>query len=55
MRGFLLGDFDHDPERERRDTELTLGSGTLLAIFFGLVLWAFGLVTGFVLRGFWRG
>ncbi len=38
MRGFLLGDFDHDPERERRDTELTLGSGTLLAIFFGLVL-----------------
>jgi len=31
-----------DPEREpvqnRRDTELTLGSGTLLAIFFGLVL-----------------
>ena len=38
MRGFLLGDDDTGQERERRDTELTLGSGTLLAIFFGLVL-----------------
>jgi cell division septation protein DedD len=29
---------DLEPVRPRRDTELTLGSGTLLAIFFGLVL-----------------
>jgi cell division septation protein DedD len=38
MRGFLLGDDNTEPEHGRRDTELTLGSGTLLAIFFGLVL-----------------
>ncbi|HUB52592.1 MAG TPA: SPOR domain-containing protein [Terracidiphilus sp.] len=29
---------DLEPVRPRRDTELTLGSGMLLAIFFGLVL-----------------
>lgn len=29
---------EHGVERQKRDTELTLGSGTLLAIFFGLVL-----------------
>jgi DedD protein len=37
MRGY----FDEGPEEskpERRDAELTLGGGTLLAIFFGLVL-----------------
>jgi cell division septation protein DedD len=37
----MRGDFDEEdlePQRPRRDTELTLGSGTLLAIFFGLVL-----------------
>lgn len=35
----MRGVFDeHDVERHTKDTELTLGSGTLLAIFFGLVL-----------------
>lgn len=36
----MRGVFDEQQERSRasRDTELTLGSGTLLAIFFGLVL-----------------
>jgi cell division septation protein DedD len=37
----MRGVFDNEeiePDQSRRDTELTLGSGTLLAIFFGLVL-----------------
>ncbi|MGA2216725.1 MAG: SPOR domain-containing protein [Terracidiphilus sp.] len=37
----MRGIFDSEkpaPARQGRDTELTLGSGTLLAIFFGLVL-----------------
>jgi cell division septation protein DedD len=37
----MRGVFDEqqlDPVQARRDTELTLGSGTLLAAFFGLVL-----------------
>lgn len=37
----MRGIFDEEepaPPQQRRDTELTLGSGTLLAIFFGLVL-----------------
>ena len=37
MRG-VFDEEDVEPVRPRRDTELTLGSGTLLAIFFGLVL-----------------
>jgi len=37
MRG-VFDEQDVEPSRQRRDTELTLGSGTLLAIFFGLVL-----------------
>jgi DedD protein len=37
MRG-VFDEEDLEPARARRDTELTLGSGTLLAIFFGLVL-----------------
>jgi len=37
MRG-VFDEEDLEPVRPRRDTELTLGSGTLLAIFFGLVL-----------------
>jgi cell division septation protein DedD len=37
MRG-AFDDQELEPSRSRRDTELTLGSGTLLAIFFGLVL-----------------
>ena len=37
MRG-VFDEEDREPVRHRRDTELTLGSGTLLAIFFGLVL-----------------
>ncbi len=39
MRG-IFDDEEQEtkPERKRRDTELTLGSGTLLAMFFGLVL-----------------
>ena len=37
MRG-VFDDEDQDPVGHRHDTELTLGSGTLLAIFFGLVL-----------------
>lgn len=37
MRG-VFDEEDLEPARPRRDTELTLGSGTLLAIFFGLVL-----------------
>ncbi len=31
-------DEEPEPERPRRDTEFTLGSGALLAMFFGLVL-----------------
>ena len=37
----MRGNFDDEepePERPRRDTELTLGSGALLSIFLGLVL-----------------
>jgi cell division septation protein DedD len=37
MRG-TFDDEEFEPVQYRRDTELTLGSGTLLAIFFGLVL-----------------
>jgi hypothetical protein len=37
MRG-VFDDEELEPVQPRRDTELTLGSGTLLAIFFGLVL-----------------
>jgi len=37
MRG-AFDDQELESARSRRDTELTLGSGTLLAIFFGLVL-----------------
>ena len=37
MRG-VFDDRQLEPAPARRDTELTLGSGTLLAIFFGLVL-----------------
>jgi DedD protein len=37
MRG-VFDDKEVQPVQVRRDTELTLGSGTLLAIFFGLVL-----------------
>jgi cell division septation protein DedD len=37
MRG-VFDDEELKPAPVRRDTELTLGSGTLLAIFFGLVL-----------------
>jgi DedD protein len=37
MRG-VFDDEGFQPAQPRRDTELTLGSGTLLAIFFGLVL-----------------
>jgi DedD protein len=37
MRG-VFDEEDLEPVSHRRDTELTLGSGTLLAIFFGLVL-----------------
>jgi cell division septation protein DedD len=37
MRG-VFDEEDLGPVKQRRDTELTLGSGTLLAIFFGLVL-----------------
>ncbi|HTW80246.1 MAG TPA: SPOR domain-containing protein [Terracidiphilus sp.] len=37
MRG-VFDEEDLEPVRPRQDTELTLGSGTLLAIFFGLVL-----------------
>jgi cell division septation protein DedD len=36
--GSVFDEEDLEPVRPRRDTELTLGSGTLLAIFFGLVL-----------------
>lgn len=36
MRGVF--DDEMEPDRSGRDTELTLGSGTLLIIFFGLVL-----------------
>jgi DedD protein len=36
MRGVF--DEEEEVERQKQDTELTLGSGTLLAIFFGLVL-----------------
>jgi cell division septation protein DedD len=34
----LFDEEDLEPVKPRRDPELTLGSGTLLAIFFGLVL-----------------
>jgi len=37
MRG-AFDDEDAEPEKPRRDTELTLGNGTLLAGFFGLLL-----------------
>jgi cell division septation protein DedD len=37
MRG-VFDEGELEPVNARRDTELTLGSGTLLAIFFGLVL-----------------
>jgi cell division septation protein DedD len=37
MRG-AFDDEEFEPLQRRRDAELTLGSGTLLAIFFGLVL-----------------
>ncbi|MGB6722854.1 MAG: hypothetical protein WBE72_18805, partial [Terracidiphilus sp.] len=37
MRG-VFDDEEREPAKARRDTELTLGSGTLLAIFFGLLL-----------------
>jgi cell division septation protein DedD len=37
MRG-IFEDEETQPEKKRRDTELTLGSGTLLSLFFGLVL-----------------
>ena len=37
MRG-VFDDEEPRPAQQRRDRELTLGSGTLLAIFFGLVL-----------------
>ncbi len=37
MRG-VFDDRELEPAQTRRDTELTLGSGTLLTIFFGLVL-----------------
>jgi cell division septation protein DedD len=37
MRG-VFEDEELEPAQPRRDTELTLGSGTLLVIFFGLVL-----------------
>ena len=37
MRG-AFDDEEFEPIQRRRDAELTLGSGTLLAIFFGLVL-----------------
>jgi len=34
----VFDDEDLEPETDRRDKEFTLGSGTLLAIFFGLVI-----------------
>jgi len=37
MRGYF-DDEEPEAERPRRDTELTLGTGALLALFFGLVL-----------------
>jgi DedD protein len=37
MRGYF-DDEEPEAERPRRDTEITLGSGALLAMFFGLVL-----------------
>ena len=37
MRG-VFDDREFEPAKPRRDTELTLGAGTLLAIFFGLVV-----------------
>ena len=37
MRG-VFDEEEQRPAHQRRDRELTLGSGTLLAIFFGLVL-----------------
>jgi cell division septation protein DedD len=37
MRGFF-DDGELEPVQPKRDTELTLGFGTLMAIFFGLVL-----------------
>ena len=38
MRGVFDEEEEQERPRHRRDTELTLGSGTLLAIFFGLVV-----------------
>jgi DedD protein len=37
MRG-VFDDEEHEQAQPRRDTELTLGAGTLLLMFFGLVL-----------------
>ena len=37
MRG-VFDEEEREPGKLRRDTELTLGSGMLLGIFFGLVL-----------------
>ncbi len=37
MRG-IFDEEETQPEKKRRDTELTLGAGTLLSMFFGLVL-----------------
>jgi cell division septation protein DedD len=53
MRG-VFDDEVQEPVKLKRDTELTLGSGTLLAIFFGLVLLCglcFGLGYSFGHRG----
>ncbi len=36
--GGYFDDEEEEPERPQRDTELTLGTGALLAMFFGLVL-----------------
>ncbi len=38
MRGVFDDEEDLEEPRQKRDTELTLGAGTLLLIFFGLVL-----------------
>src|SRR5215467_10328705 len=38
MRGAFDDDFEQEPGQLRRDTEWTLGSGALMAIFGGLVI-----------------